>query len=293
MSNISLDKNLVPGQEVEILLRMTIFGEEVEDTIKIPVPQAPPLVNKLKDIKLKIENRDKYVVGNNKTFNFNKFKKFTTELSKTRYKFLMVLTNPKAVGDLAADDDIIINCAEAGFTNVQGVVLPGNSKKKNYVYASISKNNLPLKNLDTNTSGTIQEYKKKIKIRDVTVELPDSLIKSLVSEKPTPSPQKGNVQDIVIFIFKQFSGPNKSSIKYKIMDGDEKVIDLKNPPPRSDVVEFIGKKSHKKSFILNDEKGEKILCYIAIARYINNGTGWSGEWLQTNESNNVIFGRAE
>jgi hypothetical protein len=292
MSNISLDKNLIPGQKVEVLLRMTIFGEEVEDTLNIETPQAPPLVNKLKGIKLKVENRDKYVVGNNKTFNFNKFKKIEN-ISNTRYKFLMVLTNSKGAGDLAADDDIIINCAEAGFTDVQGVVLPGNSKKKNYVYASISKNNLPSKDLDTNTSGTIQEYKKKIKIRDITVELPESLTKSLVSEKPTTPPQKGNVQDIVIFAYKQFSGSNKSSIKYKLMNSSEQEINLKNPPARVDIVEFVGKKSNKKSFTINDEKGEKVLCYIAIARYVSDGNGWKGEWLQTNESGEVIFGRAE
>lgn len=292
MSNISLDRNLVPGQEVEVLIRMTIFGEEVEDTIKFIPPPAPPLVNKLKGIKLRSENRDKYQTGNNKTFNFNQYLK-KENISENRYKFLMVLTNPKGVGDLASEDDVIINCAEAGFTNVQAVVLPGNSKKKKFLYVSINKASQPSSNKDLSTSGTVQEFKKKIKIRDITVELPDSLIKSLVSEKPTSPPKKGNVEDIVVFAFKQFNGPNKSSIKYKIMNNDEKVLDLQTAPPRSDVVEFIGKKSNKKSFTLNDEKGEKILCYIAIARYTYDGENWKGEWLQTNESNNVIFGKAE
>ena len=291
-NNLSLDKNLIPGQTVEFLVQMTIFEDDVDNELQLIVPQAPPLVNKLKGIKLKVQNRDKYKTGTNKTFNFNKYKE-KEDISNNRYKLLLVLTNPKGVGDLASEDDVIINCAEAGFTNVQGVVLPANSKRKNYVYLSVNKSNRPPVSIDTNTSGTVQEYNKKIKIRDVTVELPEALTKSLISEKPTTPPQKGNVQDIVVFAYKQFNGSNKSSIKYKIMNDDEKEIDLQNPPTRSDVHDFIGKKSNKKSFTLNDEKGEKVLCYIAIARYTYGGNEWKGEWLQTNNSGNVIFGRAE
>lgn len=299
MSNISLNSNLNPGDYIEFMIEMNIFGEEVDDVLNFTVPQAPPLVSKLKGIKLVVENKDQYKVGNNKTFNFNKYTK-KENVSDGRYKFLMILTNSKGVGDLAPDDDVIINCSDAGFTNVQAVVMPGDSKKKNYVYVSINKTTQPSPPTDLTTSGTIQEYKKKIKVRNITVKLPEAImgnskegkVPSLISEVSTP-PKKGNVEDIVVFAYKQFNGPNKASIKYKLMDDSEAEINLKNPPSRSDIAKFRGKASHTKSFTLNDEKGEKILCYIAIARYTYDGSNWKGDWLQTNDSGNAIFGKAE
>jgi hypothetical protein len=291
MSNISLDKNLVPGQEVEVLLRMTIFGEEVEDTIKIPVPQAPLLVNKLKGIKMTVAIKDRLIGGDNRVFNCNAYKN-KKSLSENRYLLYVRLNSNKKKGELQPDDKVIINFPGAGLNSVQGVRTKQNKELKNAVHFSVNKDFSPNPSSSTTISGTVQELERKIKQRDITVELPDGLLKTLVSEKPTSPPKKGNVEDIVIFAFKQFNGPNKASIKYRIMDGDEKEINLKNPPPRSDVVQFVGKKSKTKSFVLNDEKGEKVLCYIAIARYIYDGENWKGEWLQTNNSGNVIFGKA-
>jgi hypothetical protein len=299
MPNISLDSNLNPGNYIEFMIEMNIFGEEVDDVLNFTVPQAPPLMNKVKGIKLIVENKDEYKLGNNKTFNFNKYYK-KENVSSGRYKFLMVLTNPKGVGNLAPDDDVIINCSDAGFTDVNAIIMRVDNQKKNYVYVSIDKDIQPSPTSDSTTSGTVQEYKKKIKTRKVTVQLPPSIIgdsktgkvPSLISEVSTP-PKKGNIEDIVVFTYKQFNGPNKASIKYKLMDDSESEINLKNPPPRSDVVKFRGKESHSKSFTLNDEKGEKVLCYVAIARYRYDGDNWKGEWLQTNDSDNVIFGKAE
>jgi hypothetical protein len=292
MSNISLDRNLVPGQEVEILIRMTIFGEEVEDTVKILPPPAPPLVSKLKGIKMKVAIKDRLIGGDNRVFNCNAYKK-KGALSENRYLLFVRLNSNKKKGELQPDDKVIINFPGAGLNSVQGVRVKQNKEGKSGAHFSVNNSFSPSPNSSTIISGTVQELERKIKQRDITVELPDSLLKTLVSEKPTSPPKKGNVEDIVVFAYKQFNGPNKASIKYRIMDGDEKQIDLKNPPPRSDVVQFIGKKSKTKSFILNDEKGEKVLCYIAIARYVYNGENWIGEWLQVNDSGNVIFGRAE
>ena len=204
-----------------------------------------------------------------------------------------MLTANKVPGSLSAGDDIIINCSEAGLNNVTGVVLPGDSKKKNYLFVSINKTNQPSSNKDLSTSGTVQEYNKRIRNRKVTVELPEGFNKRLVSEVSAPAPKKGNVEDIVIFAYKQFNGRNKASIKYNLMNSGEDDIDLKVPPARSKVLDFIRKVSNSKTFTINDEKGQKLLFYIAIARYTYSGEGWKGEWLQVDDSKNVIWGRVD
>lgn len=290
MAKLSIDKNLNPGDVVDFEMDINIFGESLSQQFNFTTPKAPPLISKVKNINTKIENRDRYVTGNNKNFGFSKYKR-KPDISDNRYELLVILNADKVPGDLAADDDVLINCSEAGLNNVPAIVLGRNNKRKNYLYLSVSKNNLPSSNLDLSTTGTITEIKKKIKIRDVTVTLPEKFIDSLISEKPTTPPKNGNVEDIVIFAYKQFNGPNKSSIKYKLMINDNE-INSKRPPQRSDIVEYRGKRSYTKNFTLNDNSGQRIICYVAIARYIYNGENWNGEWLQTDRSDNVIWGKA-
>lgn len=290
MSNISIDKNLNPGSEEDFELELVLFGETISRVFGLKVPNAPLLASKQSEkIKLTVENKDEYRTGNNKNYGFNKFKKFTTNISPTRYKFLVILNANKVPGDLAPEDDVLITCAEAGFSNVPAVVLPSESSRSNYLYLSISTANQPSKNLDTSTVGTIIEVKKRIKIRKITIDA--SVFKnSLVSEVSTP-PKKGSVEDIIVFAYKQFDGENKASIKYKLMSDDSE-INLKTPPQRSSVVQYRGQYTTSKLFQLNDQNGNKILCFVAVARYIYDGDKWKGEWLQTNEQGDVIWGRA-
>ncbi len=291
MSTISIDKDLSPNDKVKFRLELTIFGEEVDEEFELKVPAAPHLVSKLKGISASVENKDEYRTGTNKSYGFSKYKK-KENISSSRYKLLLVLNRDRVPSELSTEDDVLINCAEAGFTNVPAVILPNESSRKNYLYLSVSRTNQPSANIDTNTTGTVTEIKKRIKKRKITVSVPESFLKSLVSEKPTTPPEKGNVQDIIIFAYKQFNGPNNSSVKYKLMSNDDE-INLKNPPPRSSVQEDIQKRSKDKLFTINDENGNKVVCYIAVARYTYNGDEWKGEWLQTNESGQVIWGRAQ
>lgn len=292
MSSISIDKDLSAGDEVKFRVEVTLFGETVEDIFDLGVPNAPHLVSKLKNIKMTVENKDEYRTGTNKNYGFNQFKKFNQLLSPNRYKFLVVLNANKVPGDLSPEDDVVITCAEAGFTSVPAVVLGEANKRKNYLYLSINTLYQPSKNLDTNTTGTVTEIKKKIKKRKVTVEVPEEFLKSLVTKQTPNAPRKGDVEDIIIFAYKQFDGENKSSIKYKLMSNDE-IIDFKTPPERSSVSQYRGVRSASKLFTLNDQNGSKIICYITVARYTYTGSQWVGEWLQVNSSGNVIWGRAQ
>lgn len=292
MSTISIDKDLSAGEEIGFRLEIKLFEEEVDTTFDMFIPNAPHLVSKLKGIKVNVESKDEYRTGDNKSYGFNKYKKFNQLISPNRYKLLIVLNADKVPGDLATEDEVLINCAEAGLTNVPAIVLPSNSSRKNYLYLSVSASALPSSNQDTNTTGNVTEVKKKVKKKKITVNVPKEFMKSLISEKPTTPPQNGNVEDIIIFAYKQFDGPNKSSIKYKLMVNDAEV-NIKNPPNRSTVLEYREKSSYSKLFNLNDKDGSKIICYIAIARYIYDGNDWKGDWLQTNASNEVIWGKAE
>lgn len=293
MSNISIDKNLNPGSEEDFELELTLFGETISRVFGLKVPNAPLLASKQSEkIKLTVENKDEYKTvdnNNNKEYTFNKFKKFTINISPTRYKFLVILNANKVPGDLAAEDDVVITCAAAGFNQVPAVVLPSDSGRSNYLYLSISTSNQPSKNQDNSTVGTVKEIKKRIKRRKITIDA--SVFKNtLVSEVSTP-PKKGSVEDIIVFAYKQFDGENKASIKYKLMSDDSE-INLKTPPQRSSVVQYRGQYTTSKLFQLNDQNGNKILCFVAIARYIYDGEKWKGDWLQTNEQGDVIWGRA-
>lgn len=290
MATLSIDKNLSPGDKIDFELEINIFGETLSQQFSFVTPEAPPLISKVKGINVKVENKDNYFTGNNKSFAFSKYKKLEN-ISESRYKLLIILNANKVPGDLAPDDDVLLTCAEAGFNNVPAVVLGTNNKKKNYVYLSVNKNNQPSSNIDNNTSGTIVEIKKKIKKREVTVSLPERLLNTLISEKPKSTPEKGNIEDIVIYAYKQFDGANTSSIKYKLMtNGND--VNLQTPPSKSVANDYRDKKSFKKMFTLNDKDGQKIICYVSIARYTYNGTEWVGEWLQTDKLDKTIWGKA-
>lgn len=285
MAELSIPEKLNPNSKLDLELEVIMFGESVSYSFpSITVPKAAPLMSKVKGLNLKMENRERLLTGNNKSFSFNKYK-IMEDISQNRYKLLLVLTAEKIPGDLAVNDDVAIN--GSGLNNVVGIVLSIKDAKRNYVYLSVNKSSKP----NVQNGGTITEINKRVSVKDVRVVLPDTVIEGLVSEKPRTSAEKGNIRDIPIFAYKQFNGKNTAAIKYKLMNND-KEINLKSPPVIADVVDYIGRKTYDKSFKINDEAGQNILCFVAIARYIYDGTKWNGEWLQINSSKDVIWGRA-
>lgn len=291
-TTLNIDKDLVPGSSIKFEVNMSMYGEESDDLlIPMNVPKACPLVNKLKGIDVKIENREKIKTGNNRSFGFSKFKK-KEDISANRYKLLVVLDANKVPGSLDTDDEVQLSCADAfGASQPLGTILGSHRSKKNYLYLSVSKSDYPLVDLDTSTTGTVTEVKKKIKVKNVTISVPQKFMDGLVAEKPPGSAKKGMVEDIIIFAYKQFEGKNKTSIKHKLMVNDDPV-NAKNPPARSDIIDYRGKKSYSKDFIINDENGRNVIGYIAVARYTYDGESWQGEWLQKDSNKNVLWGKA-
>lgn len=293
MPRVSLNKDLEPEDKVTFRLEIILFGEEVDDTFDMVVPRAAVLMSKQKNIIMKAEDREKYIpkTGPGTNYNFSKYRISDNNISNNKYRLLTVLNNEKKAGELEVGDEVLITCAN--LNQVPAVVVAGESKRKNYVYLAVSKSQTisPASNLSGNANGTFAEIKKKQKIRKITVSLNKSILNDLIAKKVANSLTKGNVEDILIFAYKQFNGVNKSSIKYKLMNNDA-VVNLKEPPQHSAVVEWRSKTSAEKNFIINDEEGNKVLCYVAIARYIYDGSKWVGEWLQVDKDGDVIWGQA-
>lgn len=294
MSRVSLNKDLEPKDKVTFRLEVTLFGEEVDDMFDMVVPRAAVLMSTQKNIRMKAEDREKYIpqTGPGKNYNFSKYRISNNNIGSNKYRLLTVLNNEKKAGELEVGDEVLVTCAN--LTQVPAVVVAGASKRKKYVYLAISKSQTisPSSNTAGNANGTFAEVKKIKKIRKITIELNKSVLDDLMAKKVGNSLSKGNVEDILIFAYKQFNGVNKSSIKYKLMNNDA-IINLKNPPQHSAVVEWRRKTTAEKDFTINDEEGNKVLCYVAIARYIYDGTKWNGEWLQTDKDGDVIWGQAK
>lgn len=297
MASLTIGRKLNPNEELNLGIQVSLFGEQVEAIFDpIVVPRACPLMSKYSNIKLKVENKTKTITGDNKVFNLTKYRKIGNA-GKNKYKLRLIISNNKSIGDLAPDDNVIITCSNAGLNNVPAIVLNSDGKL-NYVDLAIN-NSYNLNNNSGNGPGTVTEVQKKIKEQDITVSLnmgdPKKSFANtyLVAEKSIKTLKKGNVEDIIIYAYKQFKEGTRSTTKYKLMINDEE-INLKTPPKKNDIIEYQKTPDvYKKSFKVNDAEGQKILCYVAIARYIYNGTSWEGEWLQTNASNEVIWGQAK
>lgn len=290
-NEVSFERDINPGDKIFFRVDIDLYGENVARQFEFIAPKAPKLITKA-SIRLKIEDASQIKTGTNKSFSFNKYWR-KANIDASNYILLIRLDNDKVPGSLDTNDIVRIDSSDAaiGLNNVTGTVLRLNKKRPNYLYLSVSRSNEPASTDPTAATGSIVEVKKIILKKKFTVSIGDKFIESLLAEKEPGTPVKGDSEDIIIYAYKQFNGKNKASIKKKLMsNGDE--IDDKIPPPRSDVIEYRGKGSYSKTFSINEEDGEKVICYASVARYTYDGESWSGEWFQTDDSNKTIWGKA-
>ena len=297
MANLSIPEKLNPGDTINLGLSVVLFGESLSwEFSNIKIPKSPPLMSKVDGIKLIVEDKDTSITSGNKSFNFTKFS-VMSNISQNRYRLLLFLQNNKNIGELNPRDNVLITIptnTSHTLHNAEGEVLNIKTGKKNYVNISLPISKKPNGTAPNGSqiAGAVTEVKKKIQVRSITISYPKAVLDQMVSEISGKSPKSGDIEDIPVFAYKQFNGENKASIKYKLMIDDSE-INLKKPPQRSDVFADRGKLSRKKDFTINDDKGNKVLCYVAIARYTYDGDKWEGEWLQVNKEKEVIWGRAK
>lgn len=292
MSRISIDKPLAPGQKITFSVDMSFFGYSRVEPFTITVPRAAPLLSKVNNIIVtnkKGPEREK-IKGN---YAFDRYVKGES-LNANFYVLKVRLVNPKNANELSPGDIINLNSNDpklAALKNKNYTIIRDNNKNKSYVSLRVNKTDQPTVASGTVTSSSLQEIVGTVKTRRYTVTLPKKVFDGLVTERDITKANatKGMVEDIPIFAFKRFQGKDSASIKKKLMNSFADISE-REPPDRSNVVEFIGKPSYTKEFVINDE--DKFIFYVSIARYIYNGNNWDKEWLQKNVSRLAIWGKA-
>lgn len=293
MSSISIDKPLAPGEKATFIVEMSFFGYSKQMEFELTVPNAAPLLSRVDNIRLESKKGpDKPITP--QSFNFSKYAKAEDLSGTNAYRLKIYLNNTKQANKLKPGEEVVLNSSAAQLAQLNGrtfKVIPSNIKKEsdNYVHLRVNKAYQPTVT-KASASGTLSEITGTIPTKTYTVIIPNKVFKGLISERiPGKAAAEGMVEDIPIYAFKRFSGKNKASIKRKLMmDGSE--INEKSPPDRTDVLPFRGKVSYSRSFDIDDE--EKFIFYVAIARYIYDGDKWTKQWVQTDSSDNVIWGRA-
>lgn len=291
MSSISIDKPLAPGQKANFTIDMTFYGYSKTMEFTIEVPNAAPLLSRVDNIVL--ENKagppKEKTKGN---YGFSRYEVKSNISNTTFYRLLIKLNNSKIANQLQPGDKINFISSDpklAALNNKNYEIIKDSNSNPRYVMLKVDRSDRPTQNL-ANASGSLQEITGTIKTRRYTITIPNKVFNGLISERiPGKAAKEGMVEDITIYAFKRFKDTNKASIKRKLMTtGSE--INEKTPPDRSDVLDFRGKKSYSRLFDLDEEN--KFIFYVAIARYIYDGEKWTKQWVQTDSSDRVIWGKA-
>ena len=291
MSSISIDKPLSPGQKATFVVDMAFYGYSKKMEFTIEAPNAAPLLSRVDNIVLESKEgppKDK-TKGN---YGFSRYEVKSNITNTTFYRLLIKLNNAKVANQLQPGDKINFISSDpklAALNNKNYEIIKDSNSNKNYVMLKVNRSDRPTQNI-ANASGSLQEITGTIKTRRYTVTIPNKVFNGLISERiPGKAAKEGMVEDIPIYAFKRFKDTNKASIKRQLMI-NENEINEKIPPDRSDVLDFRSKKSYSNLFDLGEKN--KFIFYVAIARYIYDGEKWTKQWVQTDSSDNVIWGKA-
>lgn len=290
MSSLSIDKNLDPNKLIRFRVDMSFFGYEKTMEFDFETPNAAPLLSRIENITLKNEKgpEKEKTKGN---YGFSKYAK-GANIGGSFYKLKILLNSAKQANQLEPGETINFVSSDpklAQLNNKNFKVIKDTNKDARYVFLRVSNSFQPTQ-ASGNASGSLQEITGSVKTRKYTVSIPKEVLDGLVTEV-LPGPKRGGMmEDIPIFAYKRFKGNNSAAVKRKLMVNDNEVND-KNPPDRNDVIKYRGQKSYSSNFTINDK--ENFIFYVAIARYVYDGETWKKEWVQTNSSDEAIWGKAK
>lgn len=290
MSTINIDKNITPNDEIIFQVSMDFYGYGETREFSFIAPAACPQVNKLNNIYLNTKQLNDVKVPS-KPYSFSKYIK-STKVDKNNYRLKIYMDNLKNANELQPGEKVRLVSSSAKLAQLTNkdyiVIKPDNNSNPRYVHLKVSNSDQPT-DVSGNANGTLTEGAVTVKQKRIRVTPPESIFKGLVKKVLPGSPKKGDVDDIIIYAYKQFEGKNSAAIKKKLMVSDQE-INEKVPPAKNVVSDYRKNPSYSKDFKL--EQNNTILCYISIARYTYNGSSWEGEWLQTNQLGQAIWGRA-
>lgn len=297
MSNLTIGKDLSPGDKVTFRIKSEFYGRVVSSDLKFIVPEACHLISKVDNIFY-----TKKIVATKKidptVFNVVNYAKGGA-IGSSHYRLKLTLETSKNVNDLnPSESKVRLDSGPSGKLAqldydtcsqvFQIIPVPGNSNKK-IIHLKVPNSLQPTTASGSVVNTTLNEIIKTVKVQEFTVSVPSTIHKNLISKKPPGAPKKGAVEDLVIYAYKRYDKDDDASIKKKLMYNED-LIDESTPPDHSLALNYRLKNSYSKTFDINNEKN--IEFYISIARYSYNGTAWVGDWLQKNNSGNTIWKRA-
>lgn len=291
MNKINIDKNITPNDKVTFQVTMEFYGYDATRQFEFIAPRACPQLNKLNNVYLNTKQLGDVKVAS-KPYEFSKYVKGTKLDSKT-YRLKILMNNKKNANELKPGEKVKLTSSDAKLSALNNkefiIVKPDNNSNERYVHLKVSNSFTPTV-ASASVTGTLTESSVTVKQKRLKVTPPESVFKGLVKKVVIGSPKKGDVDDIVIYAYKRYSGKYSASIKRKLMANDDDVSE-KRPPLRSVIDNFYRKApSFSKDFKLDGDN--TIICYISVARYVYNGKEWVGEWLQVNKLDQAIWARA-
>lgn len=297
MNSININKDINPNDKITFQVTMEFFGYSETREFEFIAPKACPQLNKLNNIYLEKKIVKDLKVAP-KSYGFQKYFK-GGNIGTEYYRLKIFMNSAKNADELKPGETVSLETTDSKINalNTSGnvskrwnVIKPDNNNNAaRMVHLRVKNSFQPTQASGVVTNSFVTEVVRVIREQRVRVIPPENVFNGLVKEVVIGEPKLGDIEDIIIYAYKQYEGRNSARAVRKLMLNDEEVNE-KKPPSRQTVLDYRKKRSYSKDFKIDDKKN--LICYISIARYTYNGTGWSGEWLQQNKVGQAIWGKA-
>lgn len=276
---------------------MEFYGFSETREFQFEAPRACPQLNKLNNIYLEKKIVKDLKVAP-KSYGFQKYQKGGA-IGDNHYRLKILMNSGRNANELKPGEKVSLTTTDAKLLplNTSGnvskqwnVVKPNdNNNSARTVHLRIHKDYVPTQNSGVVSNSSVTEIVRVVREQRLKIIPPDTVFNGLIKEVVIGDPKKGDVEDIIIYAYKQYEGRNSARAVRKLMINDQDIKE-KEPPERQTVLEYRKKRSYSKDFTIDEKKN--IICYISIARYTYDGQKWVGEWLQQNKVGQAIWGKA-
>jgi hypothetical protein len=312
-----IDKQLSPGKEYTFRVTLNLGGETVVSrNITFKAPPATFLMSRLgSNFTYKILRESGEKVPSTKTWSADRFKKLRVGGSECIQ--LRLVNDDDGYQELSSGTKIKFQTQGSNFLsglhNTEAPIVSRERNNENRVLVTIKITkarwddiNRPIdvgQDLSVPANNRISlTTTRVVKKNQVSVNVEKSVVDGLV--------KIGNVHDILVFSYRQYDGPlNSKAKRYYLREVPEKsdtYLVKANALSYSLANQlFINNKKQKYNFSdirFDPKNGKKFIIYATVVRYIKVGSDWvpinredqelPNGWLQLNEDNEPIWGRA-
>lgn len=283
------------NDSISFKIKCTLYGRESQSSfLKFKVPPYPKLITKSKlTFTKKIESIIEYDNNNvHRPSSCKVYRQQPKSISNTKYNADFLLTSPPKT--IAVNDNLI-------FTASPSSVL---SPLNNYLLQviSVSGKQLYTTILGSNPIGP-QTYSLVPSVNSVREKLTNNK-KTLYTFKIDNSNNRINkptVKDVLVFTFTRTQeSANTTQQKYllkgNLVKQNELISVSEKTPPNYLDIEYATLEANLNGGLATATTQDGLTVvniYAAWARYFYINNAWTGEWLQVDSNNNVIWGKAE